>query len=129
MRSRFRLTPNQAGEHMAIRRLERSEWPSFCLRASRYVLGKRAEIEALSLEIGRQVAALRMPILGIDYDPRSDVMQILLTDLEHLIYRPRELYVDDRPEGLLSFEGIDGDGVQQIIVLSEPLMLPAPRGY
>lgn len=87
MRSRFRLTPNQAGEYMAIRRLERSEWPSFCLRASRYFLGKRAEIEALSLEIGRQVAALRMPILGIDYDPRSDVMQILLRDLEHLIYR------------------------------------------
>jgi hypothetical protein len=37
--------------------------------------------------------------------------------------------VDDRPEGLLSFEVIDADGVQQIIVLSEPLMLPPPRGY
>jgi hypothetical protein len=29
-----------------------------------------------------------------------------LTELEHLIYRPRELYVDDRPEGLVSFDVI-----------------------
>jgi hypothetical protein len=117
------------GKHMTIRRLERSEWSSFCALAWRRVIGKRAEIEALSLQIGRQLAVPRLPIYGIHYDPRGDVIKILLADHEHLIYRPREVYVDDQPERLLSLEIIDADGAQQIIVLHESLMLPAPSGH
>jgi hypothetical protein len=93
------------------------------------MIGKRAEIEALSLQFGRQVATPRLPIHSIHYDPREDVIQILLADLEHLIYRPREVYVDEQPGRLLSLEVIDADGAQQIVVLHEPMMLPAPAGH
>jgi hypothetical protein len=116
-------------QHMTIRRLERSEWRSFCILATRYMIGKRAEIEARSLAMGRQVTGPRVPIHSVNYDPHRDVIKILLTGIEHLIYRPREVYVDNRPGGLLSFEVIDADGAQQIIMLHEPLMLPAPAAY
>ena len=111
---------------MTIRKLERSEWQSFCVYASAWSLGKRARIEAISPEIGRQMETSLLPIIGIEYDPRSDVLEVLLLDLDHLIAHPRDVYVDDQPGDLSSFEVIDSEGVRQIIVLSEPLMLPAP---
>lgn len=111
---------------MTIRRVERNEWRGFCVHASKSLIGKHVEIEIASLEVGSQIEARRLPLLGITYDPKSDIIEIVLGDLDHLVHRPRELYVDDTPEGLASFEIIDGDGVQQIVILYDPLMLPPP---
>jgi hypothetical protein len=111
---------------MAIRKLERSEWESFCRYASAWSLGKRAQIETISPEIGRQVEVRLLPVLGVEYDPRSDVLEVILFDLDHLIAHPRDLYVDDGPGGLSSFEVIDGEGLRQIVMFFDPLMLPAP---
>jgi hypothetical protein len=120
------MSCKQLEKTMTIRKLERSEWQSFCLYASAWTLGKRARIEAISPEIGRQVETSLLPIIGIEYDPRSDVLEVLLVDLDHLIAHPRDLYVDDEPAGLSSFEVIDSEGRRQIVMLYEPLMLPAP---
>lgn len=111
---------------MTIRKLERSEWQSFCVYASAWGLGKRARIETISAEIGQQVEASLLPVLGIEYDPRSDVLEVILFELDHLIAHPRDLYVDEEPAGLASFEVIDSDGQRQIVLFSDPLMLPAP---
>jgi hypothetical protein len=112
---------------MAIRKLERSDWGWFCIRVSRVFLGKQADIEVASLQIGFQLEARRLPLVGMSYDPRSDVLQFLVGDLSHLIRAPRELYVDEEPLGLITFQIIDAEGVQQIITLREPLRLPVPR--
>lgn len=111
---------------MTIRKLEKSEWQSFCVYASAWSLGKRARIEAISPEVGRQVETKLLPIVGIEYDAQSDVLEVILLDLDHLIAHPRDLYVDDEPSGLLSFEVIDSEGLRQIVSLSDPLMLPGP---
>ena len=86
----------------------------------------RAEIEVASLTLGDQIEAEWLPLLGITYDPKDDVLEIALDGLDHLIPRPQELYADTGAGALLSFEVIDGDGASQIIMLREPLMLPAP---
>jgi hypothetical protein len=114
------------GIHMAIRRLERGEWDRFCSFASRYLIGKRADIETLSSDIGRHLSVDRAPIHGVYYDPNRDVIEIWLTDISHRIHRPREIYVDDLPYGLVNFTVIDAEGARRIIVLHEPLMLAAP---
>jgi len=111
---------------MAIRRLERGEWDRFCSFASRYLIGKRADIETLSSDIGRHLSVDRAPIHGVYYDPNRDVIEIWLTDISHRIHRPREIYVDDLPYGLVNFTVIDAEGARRIIVLHEPLMLAAP---
>jgi hypothetical protein len=111
---------------MTIRRLERSEWIAFCVRASHSFLGKQVKIEVASLEIGFQLEARRMPLLGISYDPKSDVLELLTAELDHLIHAPRELYVDDTSFGIASMQIIDADGVRQIVTLQDPLMLPSP---
>ena len=43
-----------------------------------------------------------------------------------MIPEPREIYVDDGLEGLMSIEIVDTEGTKQIIKLRDPLMLPAP---
>ena len=111
---------------MTVRRLERREWSGFCIRASRDLLGKQVEIEVASLEIGFQPRARRLPLLGMAYDPKSNVLELLLGELSYHIGAPREVYVDEQPLEIVSFEVIDADGVRQIVTLRDPPMLPRP---
>src|ERR1700680_4867921 len=111
---------------MAVRKLEKAEWRRFFDWVSRGLVGKRAEIEIASLALGDQIEAEWLPLLGITYDPKDDALEIALDGLDHMIPRPRELYADSGVGALLSFEVIDADGVSQIFMLREPLMLPAP---
>src|ERR1700723_15439 len=109
---------------MSIRKLERDDWGGFCIRASRFFVGKQADIEVVSLQIGFQPEARRLPLIGMSYDPKSDVLELLLGELEHLIRAPREFYVDEEPLGIVSLQIIDAEGVHQIVTLRDPLMLP-----
>ncbi len=111
---------------MTIRRLERSEWRGFCIRATRSFLGKHVRIEVGSLQIGFQLEAHRLPLLGISYDAKNDVLELIVGELDHLIHAPRELYVDEETFDMISLQIVDADGVRQIVTFRDPLMLPAP---
>jgi hypothetical protein len=112
---------------MTIRRLQRDDWSGFCIRVTRVFLGKWVDIEVVSLQIGFQPEARRLPLIGISYDPKSDVLELLLLgELDHLIRAPREFYVDEEPLGITSLQIIDAEGVRQIVTLRDPLMLPGP---
>lgn len=111
---------------MTIRRLERSEWSGYCIRASRVLLGKQAKVEVASLQIGFQLEVHRVPLLGISYDPKSDIIELLIGELDHLIRGPQEFYVDDELFGTVTLQIVDGEGVRQIVTLCDPLMLPPP---
>jgi len=95
-------------------------------RVSTTLEGKEAEIEIASLRLGDQVEAEWLPLLGIAYDPNDDIVEVALEGLDHLIPKPRDIYVEDAPSGLVALEIIDADDVKQIVKLRDPLMLPAP---
>jgi hypothetical protein len=109
---------------MTIRRLQRDDWSGFCIHVTRSFLGKLVDIEVASLQIGFQPEARRLPLIGISYDPKSDVLELLLGEIEHLIRAPHEFYVDEEPLGITSLQIIDAEGVRQIVTLRDPLMLP-----
>jgi hypothetical protein len=111
---------------MATRKRDKKEWRSFFDRFSTRLEGKQAEIEVVSLQLGDQVEADWLPLLGIAYDPNDDIVEIALEGLDHLIPKPRELYVEEGAGGLAALEIVDSEGVKQIIKLRSPLMLPAP---
>ena len=111
---------------MTIRKLEKDEWKPFFDGISKVLGGKQAEIEALSLDLGDQIEAEWLPLLGITYDDKDDVLAVALDGLDHLIYSPREVWADLNVGEMMSFEVIDDRGVSQIIKLRQPLMLPAP---
>ena len=111
---------------MAIRRLEKDEWQADLDRISKRLAGMRAEIEVAALNLGDQIAAEWVPMFGIVYDSKDDVLEIALDGLDHLISKPKEIYVDESQAELASFEVVDADDVRHIVQLREPLMLPAP---
>ena len=85
---------------MPTRKLDKKEWRSFLDHLSTTLEGKEAEIEGVSLQLGDQVEADWLPLLGIAYDPNDDIVEVALEDLDHLIAKPRELYVEEGPGGL-----------------------------
>jgi hypothetical protein len=113
---------------MAIRELEKSKWHSYFDRVSELLTGKRAEVAALPL--GDQIEAEWLPLVGIVYDHKDDIIEITLDDpdhhIDHLIHSPRTVYIDDSAVALANMEIVDADGVRQILHLRDPLMLPAP---
>src|ERR1700730_18697627 len=108
------------------KQLQKSQWRAYFDRMSKALVGKRAEIEVASLKLGDQIEAEWLPLLGISYDPKDDVIQIALEGMEHLIHKSREIYVEEEGLELSSLEVIDAEGVRQIIALKDPMMLPAP---
>ena len=112
---------------MALAKLEKSEWHQFFDTASKSLLGMRAEIEVSSLSIGDQIEAEWLPLLGIVYDPKDDLIEVALEgSVDHIINHPRDVWVDIGTGGLVSMEIIRGDDVREIIRLREPLTLPRP---
>ena len=88
---------------------------------------KRAEVEVAALDLGDQIGAEWLPLTGIVYDPKDDLIEVLLEDLDHLIRRPRQVFIDQEAVLLKSVEVIDESGERQIIKLRDPLTLPPPE--
>jgi len=108
-----------------LRNIPKSEWRSFFDRMSKALLGKWAEIEVAQLDLGDQIVAEWIPLLGVTYDSNDDLLDVALDRLDHLIYRPKEIIVDESPDGLSSVAVVDADGARQMVTFKVPLMLPA----
>jgi hypothetical protein len=111
---------------MAARTLDRSEWHGFFDSLSRTVAGKQADIHVESLALGSQVAAKWLPLLGITYDQKDDLLEIALEGVDHMIARPQQIVAEIGADGLQSIEVLGGDQVRQVVRLRAPLILPAP---
>jgi hypothetical protein len=109
------------------RKVNKQEWQTFLDRVSKALTGKRAEIEIGSLAIGNQIEAKWLPLIGLAYDPKSDQIEVALENLDHLISRPCELHFEEDFGQLSALAVVDSEGVQQIIRLKDPLMLPPAR--
>jgi Family of unknown function (DUF5335) len=109
---------------MTTRKLEKSEWIPFFNDVSKGFKDAQAEIEIASLKLGDQVQANWLPLFGVDYDPKDDLFEIALKGLDHLIPKPREVYVEEDAGKLVSFEIIDWDNNHQIVKLKVPVGAP-----
>ena len=110
---------------MARMMLERSRWQTYFDRLSRVLTGKSVELEVAALDLGDQVEAKWLPLIGVDYDPGNDLVEIALEGVDHLIRRPREIFIeDDGALGLSSLMIVDGEGRRHIAQFRDPLMLP-----
>src|ERR687896_1607726 len=101
---------------MATEKLEKSRWHAFFDGMSQILLtGKRVEIEVASIPLGDQIEAEWLPLVGVVYDHKDDVLQVIMEGhLDHMIPHPKEIYIDEGPAGLESVLVIDSDGMRQI---------------
>ena len=88
------------------------------------MIGERAEVEIAGLKSGGRIEARWVPLIGITYEPKGDVLEIALERLDHFIHEPRNMVVTDSPEGLESMEVVDFEGSKQVVKLMKPLRYP-----
>jgi hypothetical protein len=114
-----------------VRTIPKPEWQSFFDSMADALTGKRVEIEAASLDLGDQIMAEWLPLLGITYDRGDDLVDVALgnLDLDHLIRNPSEIFVQEGPQGVETITVVTADGVKQIVHLKDPLMLPAAQRH
>lgn len=111
---------------MSVRKLDKSEWCGFFNHLSKVMIGKRSEIEVIGLAIGAQIEAEWLLLLGISYDPKGDVIEIALDQIDHIISGPREVFIDFSAGRFTVLQMIDRHGLAQIVTLRDPPMLPPP---
>jgi len=109
------------------RTIPQAEWRTFFDAMSTALEGKRVQIEAASLELGDQIVAEWLPLLGVTYDSRDDLFDVALggLELDHLIRHPRQVLVQEGPSGVEMIALVTEDGTKELLRLQDPLMLPA----
>jgi hypothetical protein len=110
---------------MPARELERSQWERYFDQVSRKLAATTVTIEVSALDIGDRSEVELLPLSGLTFDPRSNVFEVALENIDHLIPEPVEIYAQEGPAGLESVEVVGGDGTKQIIKLTTPLPLAA----
>jgi hypothetical protein len=111
---------------MGIQKFDRSEWSDMCAVISIALMDKRAEIEVVSPDGGLSVGAQWRPMIGIAFDPVNDELKIILEGVDHLVFRPKEMYFDFGFDGVQSLGIRENRNAWQIVLLRDPVMLPCP---
>ncbi len=81
-------------------------------------------MEVAGLGLGDQIVAEWVPVTGLSYDPKDDVVTVTLKDYEHLIRNPKRLVATAEGADLVSLLVEDGEGTEHIVRFREPLALP-----
>jgi hypothetical protein len=108
---------------MSTRALPRAEWRRYCDRVSKEVAGRRVELDVASLNLGDRVEARWLPLLGVVFDVRGDVLEIALDGIGHSILAPREILLEETERGLVALEIVAADDSVETLRLREPLRL------
>ena len=106
---------------MTLRKLDRSEWHAYCATLSKDVVNSRSETATASLVVNHQTVAQWVPLRGIAYEPKKDLFEVLLQDLDHWVHHPQTLYVDEGKRGVTRLEIFDARGLRHTLSLSRPL--------
>lgn len=111
---------------MTVRQLARDDWHPFLEELTRSVRGRQTRVEVASADLGDQRLVENVPLLGLSYDTRGDILEIEFESIGHRVVNPSALFVDQAPSGMIGLEVIGKDGDRTIMRLSEPLLLPEP---
>jgi hypothetical protein len=110
---------------MALIQLAKSQWQNYFDRVSKELSAKLVEVEVTGLKLGDQIEVDWLPLLGLSYDPKDDIMVVFVEGIEHNIQHPKQIDVEQDIENLYSMEVVDDSGEHHIMLLKDPLRLPA----
>lgn len=105
---------------MATRKIDQSEWSAFFGELAKDHRRRKqvdyAEVRVMSRDIGVHKEVSWLPLIGITYDARGDIIDLSVENMNHMIQHPRELYVDDADDGRVTcMEVLREDGVVELI--------------
>lgn len=105
---------------MESKKISKKQWQkyfdNFSIKYLKDEQPEYIEIQVLSEDMGAQRAIQWSPLKGITYDPNSDILEIQIDKMEHLISHPSEIYVNEEQDGWLTgMMVIRKDGERNII--------------
>jgi Family of unknown function (DUF5335) len=106
---------------MTLRKLDKSEWHAYCDRLSKDLVGSRSRSATVSLAVNHEVITQWVPLFGIAYEPKKDLFEIILQDLEHWVHHPQTFYEDEGPRGVAGLEIIDAQGLRHTLSLFQSI--------
>jgi hypothetical protein len=114
------MMANTARPTGTTRQIPREEWKDYFERFTRKHLAddlpEAVTIEVLSPTIGDQFEARAARLLGLAYDPQRNTFEVLLEDLDHLVFEPAEIWVIETDGDFIStLELVRPDGTKEII--------------
>ncbi len=110
---------------MVLTQLAKSQWQDYFDRVSKALGAKLVEVEVTGLGLGDQVQVEWLPLIGLSYDPKDDILAVAVEGIEHNIQHPKQIHVEQDVESLYSIEAVDAEGEHHILLLKDPLRLPA----
>lgn len=109
---------------MAIRELPRADWndyfDDFSATKSKEGRIEHAELLSLSPESGAQEHTSWLPLQGIVFDFKGDLLEVQLQGLDRLIGHPKRIFVDEENGRLTRFEVDRGGGETEIVEIRQP---------
>jgi acylphosphatase len=106
------------------RKLDKSQLRALFDHVTKQLQGKAVEVEVASLQLGNQVQAEWLALLGLSYNPDDDAVEIMLEGVDVTVSQPREILFDGSGGQWSALNIVDAEGVQHVIELKEPLLLP-----
>ena len=103
--------------------LEKEKWADELAYLWKRLDGKKVEVEVEALKLGDQIEAEHVPLRGLSYDPKDDVVQVWVGDIDHLIYKPQKIMVVYDDGKLVAIDISDAEGEQHLIVPQEPVVV------
>jgi len=80
-----------------------------------------ADIEVVGSDIGDQRVASGARLLGVDYDPHTNALEIELGSGEHRAFQPREVWAIEESDGFISaLQIIRRDGAREVVRIRRP---------
>jgi hypothetical protein len=76
------------------------------------------DVEVMEPDLGDQIAAQGVRLLGITYDTRSNALELALDPGDHRLYDPQDVWTIEEPDGFLSaIEVVRRDGNREVITV------------
>jgi hypothetical protein len=104
------------------KQIPRSEWKAYLDRFTRQHLTEdppeAVTVEVFSPTVGDQFEARTERLLGLTYDPKSSAVEVLLEDVDHLVFQPVEIWVIETGDGFIStMELVRADGTRELLYI------------
>ena len=78
-----------------------------------------ADVEIVGEELGDQHLARGVRLLGVDYDPHTNALELELESGDHRAFNPREVWAIEESDGFVSgLQIVREDGARELVNIS-----------
>jgi hypothetical protein len=78
-----------------------------------------ADVEVVGSDLGDQPLASGVRLLGVDYDPHTNALELELESGDHRAFNPREVWAVEESDGFISsLQIVRDDGSRELVNIS-----------